>query len=733
MYCWVTFKEIETLMGQTPVSQPTMIYSDTFIIEKGQLYANTFLSKRLRQLNVPFQENTEGFSWQARLFSHPLSVVAGQEHLIAPAGAQISISVLDGRISSIRVDEEERESLALEPLMIGQIAGAYSSIRDYVSLDNVPTVLKEAIISIEDQRFRDHIGFDIKSLLRAFWINIRRRALTQGGSTITQQLVKNLALTNKKTISRKIRELVLAVLIEIRYEKEKILEKYLNEVYFGQIGSLEIHGVVDAAKYFFNKPLDKLNNSEMALLAGLIRGPAYYSPYRHKERALARKNTVLQKLAEQHYIAEDELAIALTEPILFAPPTQGRNIAPYFVDYVKAQVLEQLKDRINQEDLGAEGLRIYTTLDPVLQDHADHAVATSIESLESRLKIPPSLRLEGLLVSAHSQSGFIRALVGGRSYSSTTFNRVLNMKRQAGSTFKPFVYLAAFVKGQNKDGEPYRASTLLDDKEFEYTYEGGQTWKPQNYDRNFRGKITLREALIHSVNIPATKVAVDVGIADIIDTAHRLGIKSTLPEVPSLSLGAADVEATELLQAYSTIANLGLRTELTSIRLVTDKDGATLAHFTPVQQTIYEPGLFELLTDLLRDVCVNGTARSLPALGYKKPAFGKTGTTSFYRDSWFAGFSEGLTTVTWVGFDELKEAEDNKIKLTGTGAALPVWAAYYNRARPSPEVQTQLSYEHIQPVGIDFTKDCKATTSTPAEQERQEYYLPGTAPDECQY
>jgi penicillin-binding protein 1B len=739
VYSWYTFREIEKLMGQTPSSQPTLLYSDVFKLSKGDDFANSHLLERLRQLNIDLktESSSDGSStlvrWTARTFTHPAVLLEDVPGHVPNGGSRVVVTVSDGVVSSILENDEEIETIILEPLMIAQFAGAYTAIRDYVPLEQIPTVLKEAIISIEDQRFREHPGFDLKSLARALWVNLRSGSISQGGSTITQQLVKNLALSNRRTIWRKIRELILAVLIEFRYDKEKILEKYLNEVYFGQIGALEIHGVSDAARYFFNKPLDGLSQAEMALLAGLIRGPAYYSPYRHLDRALARKDTVLKKLAEQHYIAEEELNAALSEKILLAPPTHGKNIAPYFADYIKAAVIEQLADRISQDDLGAEGLRIYTTMDPVLQSLAEQSTKESIIELEKNLKIPATLRLEGLLVVADHHLGFIRAIVGGRSYAETTFNRVLNMKRQAGSTFKPFVYLAAFAKGQDQNGEAYTPSYLILDEPFELTYGGKQKWAPQNYDRSFKGSITLREALIHSINVPAAKVAIDVGIDQVIDTIKKLGVSSDLLEVPSISLGSVDVASLELLQAYSTIANRGQRIDLTAIKLITDKEGSPIARHQTVVQTIYEPGLFELIDSLLLDVTRSGTAKAMGSLGYKKPAHGKTGTTSHYRDSWFAGYSQGLSAVSWVGFDELKNAEDNKIKLTGASAALPLWARYFRKARPSPHTVEDPPYEVVTELPIDFTKNCKATLQTPKEHEKIELYLPGTAPEECLY
>jgi penicillin-binding protein 1B len=743
VYCASLFQELELLMRQTPHLQPSVIYSDAYVLKKGDLYENTFLIERLKDLRVTFNEGANELSWQSRGFDYPEFILTSDPSAVRPKGdAHVVVKVEDGTIESIKVDDADVEAFALEPIAVAQLAGSGHEIRDYVKLPDIPTPLLQAIIAIEDQRFLEHMGFDVRSLARAVWINLRHRALSQGGSTITQQLVKNLLGSSQKTLFRKARELVLAILIEARYDKDTILEKYLNEVYVGQIGSLEIHGVAEAARYFYSKQLDQLTLSEMALIAGIIRGPAYYSPYKYQKRSLERKDTVLRKMAELKIITELELKQALASQINFAKPTLVNNRAPYFVDYVKAQVLEQLGDHISAEDLSAQGLRIFTTLDLSLQRRADDVVLATIKELEARHKVTPPLRLEGLLVAADPARGAVRALVGGRAYSDTTYNRVLNMKRQVGSTFKPIAYLAAFLKGTDAHGNRYSPAYMIDDEPWTYSYHG-QTWSPRNYEKTYRGHITLREAFINSINIPMAKIATDVGMEQVVATAKKLGIKETLPAIPSLALGSVDLRPLDLLQAYTTLANRGEYVELTTVRGILDSDGRTLARFQPQRQQAFDKPVIDLLNELLSGVTTSGTAKILPQLGYSKKAHGKTGTTSFYRDAWFAGFSQGLAAVTWTGFDELKVPDEEDAEgvrtfkapalLTGAGAALPSWARFFAKARPAkvevPEAELDAALEHHR---IDKSTGMLAKSSCPSELVYDEVFLPNTAPtQEC--
>ncbi len=679
--------------------QPTILYSDFFILKKNVLFENTFLEERLKDIGITSNKLVEdsgkkiSLSWKAKGFNYPEKIFTTDSLLRLKENDDIQVSVEEEKISKIAVNGTEREAIALEPVPVAQLAGATREIRRYTKLDEIPTPLVKAIIAIEDQRFLEHLGFDPRSLARAIWINIRSGHMAQGGSTITQQLVKNLLDSNQKTFVRKFRELVLAILLEVKYSKDEILEKYLNEVYVGQVGSLEVHGMPEAARLFFNKSLNQLNLAEMALMAGIIKGPAYYSPYRYQARALERKDLVLKKMGDLKIITQNQLKDALQQQMSFASPSLVNNKAPYFIDFVKSQVLEQLGQNFSAEDFSSQGLKVFTTLDLPLQRRADQAVLSTVRELAERFKIQRPLRLEGLLITAEPKEGFVKAIVGGRSFSETTFNRALNMKRQAGSTFKPFAYLAAFEKGKNDAGEEYKDTMIVEDEPWTYKYGKNKVWSPKNYEKTYRGKIPLREAFANSINIPIAKIGVDVGAAKIAEVAHRLGVKENLPEIPSLPLGSVEVHPFDILQAYCTLANKGEYHELTTVRLILNENNELLAQFNPKTATAFDSALIEKIHSLLRSVVLEGTSKSLATMGYTKTAYGKTGTTSFYRDAWFAGFSEGLVALTWTGFDELKipDEDDEKAQktfkapalLTGASAALPSWAKFFISTFPS--------------------------------------------------
>ena len=378
----------------------------------------------------------------------------------------------------------------------------------------------------------------------------------------------------------------------------------------GQIGNLEIHGVAEGAEHFFGKKLDDLNLAEIALMAGLIRGPAYYSPYRYMNRALDRQRFVLQKMVETGQIAEEEKLAAEKMPIRLAPPQTMTNKSPYFTDFVKAELIRSLEEKgRSEQDITEAGYRVYTTLDMSLNTMAQHTVGDGIKDLEKKLHWDDNDRLEGALASVDPSNGYIRALIGGRSYAESTFNRILNMKRQVGSTFKPVVYLTAFIKGRDPAGVPYAPGHPAEDAPWKLIYDHGrQSWAPRNYEKEFLGWVSFRTALAHSINTVAAKLGFEVGYDSIIQTAGELGIESELPRVPSLALGVAELSPIELLRAYATIANHGVHDDLAVIRTITENDGHDFAWFVYHPKQVIDPGPADLLTDMMQNVFTEGTA-----------------------------------------------------------------------------------------------------------------------------
>lgn len=743
-YLYSLYGQLDSVFTQQEQSIPTRIYSDVYHLIPPVSLAQ--VQKRLKALGYDFsQKETE-----IRFKLHPLDypgflIPEGHPIFSAPQG-EVLLTFLGGEpssgLQSLLLNHHSVPDLYLEPELVATLSRGKKEIRELVHFppteeDDYPAYVWKALISIEDQHFMDHRGLDPRGIARAIYVNLKTLSFAQGGSTITQQLVKNLMARKTKNIFRKINELFLALLLEARYEKEQILERYLNEVYLGQVGSLEIHGVKEGAKHFFGKKLKDLTLAECALMAGLIRGPGFYSPYRYWDRAIERQRLVLKKMVETGHITEMDAQEALNEKIRLTPAITSSNKAPFFADFVRAELLRQLKDRMSEEEISEAGFRVYSTLDMDLNQLAQESVAQGILELEKRLKLSSEDRLEGALASVDHTNGFIRALIGGKSYSLSNFNRILNMKRQVGSTFKPLVYLTAFLKESDIQGIPYSPGYPVEDAPWKLTYDRGkQSWAPKNYEKEFLGWITMRDALAHSVNTVASKLGYEVGIKDIIEISRKLGIESELPEVPSLSLGVAELSPIELLRAYATIANHGEQQEYTVIRAITQDNKTSYFRFVNNPSQVIPPGPADLLTDVLQSVFTSGTARiARTQYGFDRPAAGKTGTTSNYRDTWFAGYTPQLTTVVWVGLDHLNVPKTSvpeeskkklpRVMLTGATGALPIWAQYMKKALEGVPPTEFSESPHLSSTLLDRHTGKFASADCPEPQTLREKILKG--------
>nr|ALS92448.1 PBP_1b: penicillin-binding protein [uncultured bacterium] len=455
LYLWSLFRQLEATFDLKEEALPTRIYSDVSRIAAP--LPRAMIESRLNALGYSVSASPESISFQLHAVDYPDYLVPAGHAVLDAASKPVTLRFdsdeKNALLQSVQIGETEVPELFLEPELIATLSrgGAKDrkEIRTLVRFDEIPFDLPKAIMAVEDPHFMDHQGVDPRGLARAVFVNLKTFSLAQGGSTITLQLVKNLMARRTKNIFQKVNELFLALILELRYSKESIFERYLNEVYLGQVGSLEVHGVVEGAKHFFGKSLGQLNLAEVALMAGLIRGPGYYSPYRHYDRAVERQRWVLKRMVETGFIAQGEADEAARMAVSLAPPISISNKAPYFVDFVRAEVLRSLKDRYTEEEVLAKGLRIYSTLDMQVNAAGQHAVAEGLSALEKRLKLTATDRIEGALAAVDQSTGFIKALIGGRNYAQSTFNRILNMKRQVGSTFKPFVYLAAVEKGED--------------------------------------------------------------------------------------------------------------------------------------------------------------------------------------------------------------------------------------------------------------------------------------------
>ncbi|MFO7604286.1 MAG: penicillin-binding protein 1B [Gammaproteobacteria bacterium] len=548
----------------------------------------------------------------------------------------------------------------LEPMHIGGIYPQHKEDRVLIQLAQAPSNLLAALLVIEDRRFYEHHGVDPRAIARALWRNLRAGKTVQGGSTLTQQLVKNFYLSNERTLWRKGNEAIMSVLLDFHYAKNEILEAYLNEIYLGQDEGRAIHGFGLASQFYFGKDIEKLQLHEMATLVALIRGPNYYHPKRQPQRLLARRNLILEKLAEEKIIQPWQARHARQQGLgLQHYASQDASHYPAFIELVR----RQLRSEYAKEDLQSEGLRIFTTLDPWIQDRAENALQSTVQQLGPRLK--NNLNLQGAILVSSTTDGEVYAVVADRQPRFTGFNRALDAVRPIGSLIKPAVYLTALSQ---KDR--YHPASILNDEPIRLLGPDKKTWSPENYDRQAHGKVPLFEALTQSYNLATVQLGMELGFEPIQKTLQRLGIQRPIPPYPSMLLGAVGMSPLEVMQMYHTYATGGFQSPLRSIQSVMTSEGKPLQHFPlQVKQTI-DAALIHQLNTILRRVVTHGTAKSLPQwLGRDTVIAGKTGTTNDLRDSWFAGFSGSHLAVVWMGNDQ-----NQSTGLTGSQGAMRVWA-----------------------------------------------------------
>ena len=555
----------------------------------------------------------------------------------------------------------------LEPVLIGGLYPAHNEDRILIKLDQVPTYLVQTLVAVEDREFFEHFGVSPKSIARAVWVNLTAGAVRQGGSTLTQQLVKNFYLTNERSLTRKATEAMMAVLLELHYDKQEILEAYLNEVFLGQDGRRAIHGFGLASQYFFGQPLAELKLHQIALLVGMVKGPTYYNPRRHPERALERRNLVLDLLAEQQVVDPAEVAAAKQKPLGI---TQRGSMAdssyPAFLDLVK----RQLREDYREEDLTEEGLRVFTSFDPILQLKAEQAMSDTLKRLGKGAEA-----VEGAMLVTNPETGEIQAMLGSRQPGYAGFNRALDAVRPIGSLIKPVIYLAALERPSQ-----YTLTSLLEDEPFSVKGADGQVWRPQNYDRKAHGTVYLYQALANSYNLSTTRLGLDLGVPNVLKTLQRLGVSVDWPAYPSMLLGAGALRPIEVADVYQTLANGGFNTPLRGIRSVLTAEGEPLKRYPFQIQQRFDPGAIYLTQRAMQRVMHEGTGRSAyNQLPRSLNLAGKTGTTNDLRDSWFAGFSQDLLAVVWLGRDD-----NGKTSLTGATGALRVWTDFMRRADPLP-------------------------------------------------
>ena len=545
--------------------------------------------------------------------------------------------------------------------------------RDYVPLNQVSIAFLQAILATEDHRFWDHHGLDKLRTLKALWLTTFRGRV-QGASTITQQLAKNLFFSFEQTYDRKFKELLVSLQIESQFSKPEILEAYVNQIYFGP----RAQGVASAARQFFGKNAAQLNLAEAALLAGLVRSPTRYNPLRYLERAKGRQKVVLARMVAVGYITAEQAAEAQEAPLVFEGQGNERPVGGYFVDHV----LRSLEERYGTQVVYHGGLKVTTTMDTQLQQLAETAVARGLEDLEKIMPPPrvpegggPVERPQGALVALQVNSGAIKAMVGGRRYSESEFNRAVESNRLPGSAFKPFLYYAVFEQ------LGLTPASVVVDHPVRIPVAGAPDWRPQNFRREYRGPVILKKAFTESINTVAAQLVAQTGPAPVIDTARRCGIESPLAPVYSVALGTSGVSPLELASAYATFAAGGVRYAPFAIWRVEDAFGQVLEEHIISGTTALESRLVFQLVDMMQGVLNEGTGTIVRRLGFDKPAAGKTGTTNDYRDAWFTGFTPTLATSVWVGYDRQEGLKDaHGVGITGGRGAAPIWAQFMIKA-----------------------------------------------------
>ncbi len=625
----------------------------------------------------------------------------------------LRIVFADGKVSLLQMrggSDADLPLLRMEPPLIGGIYPGHNEDRELIRIGQVPKLLTAALIATEDHKFYSHWGIDPRGIARALYKTVTGQRI-EGGSTLTQQLVKNFFLSSERTLTRKGTEALMSVLLEMHYSKDEILETYLNEVFLGQDANRAIHGFGLASFFYFDRPLDRLEPQEIATLVGMVKGPSVYDPRRHPELALKRRNVVLQQMLSQNVITQAQFVVARQKPLgVVQRAPAGTSPYPAFLQYVQ----RQLERDYREEDLRSEGLRIFTTLDPFVEHQAEAALQSRLTEIEKARKFAADT-LEGAVVVSSTQTGEIQAMVGGRDARYAGYNRALDAQRPIGSLIKPVVYLTAL-----EDPQRYTLITPLDDSPLLWRQPGTPDWKPNNYDRAFHGEVQLRTALAHSYNVATARLGIALGVENILNKLPLFGIEHQPPPFASSLLGAFGLSPIEVSQLYQTFADGGFRTPLRAIRAIVTADGKILQRFPLNVEPVAPPAPVYLLTAALQGVVREGTAQSL---GNWLPAdlnvAGKTGTTDDLRDSWFAGYSGDRVAVVWVGRD------DNKTSgLTGASGAMTVWGEMMKNIQPEPlepVMPGDVEMVNVDPVsGLRYDDECKEGIMLP--------FIKGSAP-----
>ncbi len=664
LYCWDLSLQIDKRFSGRRWSIPSRALSDTTILYPGQGVNRTLLEKKLDRLGYRNSSQNPTKKGDVRISSSRLEIFLND--LKAPQqtreGFPAMVQFSGSRIESI-VHSRSGEAipiLELEPEELMRFFGTEREQRQLVSIDHVPRHVVHAVLAAEDSRFFEHRGLDPLGIMRALYANLRSGDIRQGGSTITQQLAKNYFLTPERTLTRKAKEALMALMIEAMYDKNVILEIYLNEIYLGQKESVSINGIGEASTFYFGKPVAELSVSEGAVIAGLIRAPNLFSPYVDKNRCRARRDSVLEAMHKRQWLTAEQLEAAAATPLATSGYEAYVRRAPYFMDYLS----QQLGSFYPSEALTSLGLSLFTTLDTQVQMAAEDALLKGLKRLEDanpRLKRKdPEKKLQGAIVVMQPKTGYILAMVGGRDYGASQFNRITQAKRQPGSAFKPFVFLSSL--------DSFTPASILSNEPKTYKINGNE-WRPENYIPVPETRISMRDALSKSVNRATVDLAMKLGLDPVVKTASVFEFSTPLKPYPSIALGAFEAVPLELARAYCAFAADGILPIPLSLKEVLDESGKILERRHMSVQSVTTPGKAFLITSMLRSTVEQGTARALKDMGIRFPAAGKTGTTNEFKDGWFVGYTPEIMALIWVGFDD-----GTSLQAPASALTLPLWA-----------------------------------------------------------
>ncbi|OIQ25257.1 penicillin-binding protein 1B [uncultured Vibrio sp.] len=649
-------------------SLPTVVYARILHLEPGSSTTLEQLSNELDVLNYRkvrqprYPGEYSSSSDKIEVIRRPFEFSDGSEpsrhvmiHFDSSGVNRIQSLEQSGNLGYLRID----------PKMLGMLEKNTNEQRLFLRREQFPEVMVDALLVTEDRNFYQHDGVSPLAIVRAALVNLKAGRTVQGGSTLTQQLAKNLFLSSDRTLWRKIREAYIAVIIDHRYSKDRILEAYLNEVYLGQSGGEAIHGFGLASRLYFGQPIDELRIDQLALLVGMVKGPSYYNPVRHPERAKARRDLVLRMMMQQDILTARQYDQAASRPLDIQDNPRIASRQPAYFQQVSIELREKVGDAFQSEI----GLRVFTSLDPVSQQELERAIAKKVPELAKRA----GNSLEGAAVSVDRHSGEIRAMVGGKRAGYDGFNRALNASRQIGSLAKPAIYLTAL-----EQPERYNLASTLQDKPISLKGSKGNVWSPRNYDRQFRGEVPLYEALSKSLNVPTVQLGMQLGIPNVMKTLENLGVeRSEIRPVPSMFLGSFTLTPFQVAQMYQTLTNSGKKARLSALRSVLDKQGHVLYESIPrVQQKVPQQAAW-LTTYAMKVAVVEGTGRYLHSQFSWAALAGKTGTSNDTRDSWFVGIDGREVTAIWLGRDDNKPTQ-----LTGSSGALRVYSEYLTHRIP---------------------------------------------------